>query len=107
LVCGRALLCREHYTTNLVLLLTVVGCVDADEDDNIWDEETTDETLRTEFEDGKRVVLCGTMNQLVRFLTNEENYGMRTHTMSLSLSLSLSLFVVLMECKYSLLLHNV
>ena len=58
--------------------------VDADEDDNIWDEETTEESLKTAFEDGKKTVLCGTLNQLVKFLTNEENYGRNSRPHSLT-----------------------
>ena len=52
--------------------------VDADEVAvNIWAEETNDETFSAKTtEDGKMEVLLGTLNQLVKHLTNPIKYGM-------------------------------
>jgi hypothetical protein len=44
---------------------------------NIWEEETTEETFHPKVaEDGEVEVHAGTLNQLVRHLTNAETYRM-------------------------------
>ena len=49
--------------------------IDDDEDNNLWDEEIDDTTLRMNKEEDRDVVTCGSLNQLVRLLTNDTKFG--------------------------------